>query len=102
MIDLNTNLLWLLVGTFAALCVGTLMRMFALRNAEPELARKRMGSLKVWWTLAALMGLAVVFGRPGAAVLLAVTGSDGADLVLGEPGAPAGGAPPHQPVGSGQ
>jgi phosphatidate cytidylyltransferase len=72
MIDINDNLLWLLIGTFTALCGGTLVRIVALRNAVPELVRKRMGSLKVWWILTILMSLAVVFGRCGAAVLLAI------------------------------
>lgn len=72
MIEINDSLLRLLVGTFAALCIGTLVRIVALRNAEPELAKKRFGSLKVWWALTILMSLATVFGRPGAAVLLAI------------------------------
>ena len=72
MIEINDNLLRLLIGTFAALCVGTLVRIVALRNADPELAKKRIGSLKVWWALTILMSLATVCGRPGAAVLLAV------------------------------
>ena len=72
MIEINDNLLRLLVGTFAALCIGTLVRIVALRNAKPELAKKRIGSLKVWWALTILMSLATVFGRPGAAALLAV------------------------------
>ncbi len=68
---INTHLLWLLIGTFTALCGGTIVRIVALRKADPELAKKRMGSLKVWWTLAILLTLAAVFQRPGAAVLLA-------------------------------
>ena len=74
MIDINDNLRLLLTYTFAALCAGTAVRIVALRNAEPELSKKRMGSLKVWWTLAVLMSLAVVFGRIGAAVLMALAG----------------------------
>ena len=74
MIDINDNLLWLLAYTFAALCGGTVVRIVALRNAEPELVKKRMGSLKVWWTLAVLMSLAVIFGRVGVSVLLALAG----------------------------
>ncbi|MEZ6132937.1 MAG: phosphatidate cytidylyltransferase [Planctomycetaceae bacterium] len=77
MIHINDNLLWLLGGTFAALCGGTLVRMVALRNADPDLARKRMGSLKVWWTLAVLLSLGVVFGRIGVSVLLAVASALG-------------------------
>ena len=62
----------MLIGTFTALCGGTAVRIVALRKADRELAKKRMGSLKVWWTLAVLMALTAVFQRPGAAVLLAV------------------------------
>ena len=72
MMEINPHLLWLLIGTFTALCGGTVVRIVALRNADPELAGKRIGSLKVWWTLAVLMALAAVFQRPGVAVLLAV------------------------------
>jgi len=70
--EINSNLFWLLIGTFTALCGGTAVRIVAIRNADPELSRKRIGSLKVWWTLAVLMALAAVFQRPGAAALLAV------------------------------
>lgn len=72
MMEINSYLFWLLIGTFSALCIGTSVRIVALRKAEPELAKKRMGSLKVWWTLAILLALATVFQRPGAALLLAV------------------------------
>ena len=72
MMEINSHLLWLLIGTFTALCGGTAVRIVALRKADPELAKKRMGSLKVWWTLAILLALAAVFQRPGAAALLAV------------------------------
>jgi phosphatidate cytidylyltransferase len=72
MMDMNTHLLWMLTGTFAVLCGGTVVRIVALRNTDPDLAKKRMGSLKVWWTLVVLMSLAAAFQRPGAAVLLAV------------------------------
>ena len=72
MMEINSHLFWMLIGTFTALCGGTAVRIVALRKADPELAKKRMGSLKVWWTLAILMALAAVFQRPGAAVLLAV------------------------------
>lgn len=74
MIDVNDNLLKLLAYTFVALCVGTAVRIVALRKADPELAKKRMGSLKVWWTLAVLMSLAVIFGRIGVSALLALAG----------------------------
>jgi len=72
MLNMNTHLLWMLIGTFAVLCGGTVVRIVTLRNIDPDLAKKRMGSLKVWWTLVVLMSLAAVFQRSGAAVLLAV------------------------------
>ncbi len=70
--NINSQLLSLLIGTFAVLCGGTVVRIVALRNSDPEVTKMRMGSLKVWWTLALLMSLAAVFERQGAAVLLAV------------------------------
>ena len=72
MMEINAHLLWMLIGTFAALCGGTVVRIVALRHADPDMAAKRMGSLKVWWTLAVLMAVTAVFERPAAAVLLAV------------------------------
>lgn len=70
----NQHLLWLLSGIFAALLAGSAGRIIALRNADPELAAKRLGSLKVWWVLAGLLAVSVVFERYGAALMLAVAG----------------------------
>ncbi len=72
MVNINNNLLWLLAATFLALCSGTIVRISALRNVDPALARKRMSSLRVWWTLSAILSVAVVFGRTGTCLLLAV------------------------------
>jgi phosphatidate cytidylyltransferase len=72
MLAINNQLLWMLIGTFAALSVGTVVRIVALRDAAADLVQKRMGSLKVWWTLALLMSLAVIFGVYGAALFLGV------------------------------
>lgn len=74
MLEFNENMKWLLGGTFAALLLGTIVRIIALRNSQADLKRKRMGSLKVWWTLAVMMSLAVVFGIYGVATLLALAG----------------------------
>jgi phosphatidate cytidylyltransferase len=68
---INPNLLWLIVGTFMALSVGTAIRLIALRNSTAEVAETRIGSLKVWWILLVLWSVAALFGRPGTAVLLA-------------------------------
>lgn len=72
--SLNCNLVWMLGGVFAALITGSIARMVALRNSDPDLVAQRIGSLKVWWTLAVLLALAVVFGIVGAALILAVAG----------------------------
>lgn len=72
--SLNHNLLWMLSGVFTALVVGTIARTLALRNSTPEVVLQRMGSLKVWWTLAILLSLAVLCGKIGAALILAIAG----------------------------
>lgn len=68
----NNSLLRLLSGMFVVLMIGSVVRIVALRRADPELSASRMGSLKVWWVLAILISIAVIFGRAGTAVLLAV------------------------------
>jgi phosphatidate cytidylyltransferase len=70
---INANLLWMIAGTFAALSIGTTVRLVALRNSAADVAKKRMGSLRVWWLLALLWSAAALFGRIGVAVLLALT-----------------------------
>ncbi len=72
MLPINTNLIWLIAGTFAALSIGTGMRILALRNTEADLVKQRVGSLKVWWILAFLWSIAAVIGQIGAVILLAV------------------------------
>jgi len=72
MISVNPNLIWLIGGTFAALTVGTGVRLVTLRNSAAEVAKKRIGSLKVWWALALLWSAAAIFGQVGAAILFAV------------------------------
>ncbi len=72
MLHLNPNLLWMIAGTFGALSIGTTLRLIALRNASPDVARKRIGSLKVWWLLALLWSTAALFGQIGVGVLVAL------------------------------
>ncbi len=52
-----------------SLVMGTLVRWFALRAAAPDLARKRLASLKTWWIIAILLCLALLFGRAGGVLL---------------------------------
>jgi len=70
--SLNVNLLGIIVGTFAALGIGTGVRLVALRNSTDGLKTKRLGSLKVWWVLAVLLSAAVLLGQFGATILFAV------------------------------
>lgn len=77
MIDLNPSLLKMLASVLVALCIGSAVRIVSLRHADADLARQRMGSLKVWWTLAVLLSLAIVFGRVGTSLLLALAGALG-------------------------
>lgn len=67
----NTNLLWMVAGTLAALSIGTAVRLAALRHSSAEVVAQRMGSLKVWWILALLWSTAALLGQIGATVLLA-------------------------------
>lgn len=67
----NTTLLWMIAGTLAALSIGSAIRLAALRNSTAEVVTQRLGSLKVWWILAALWSIAALLGQIGATVLLA-------------------------------
>ncbi|MFM1896188.1 MAG: Phosphatidate cytidylyltransferase [Pseudomonadota bacterium] len=66
-----TEILWAIAGLLAALTGGTAVRLFALRNSEPELRRKRLASLRTWWILALLVSAALLLGKPGIGLLLA-------------------------------
>lgn len=77
MLPINSHLLSILIGLVAALSCATLVRLVALRNAEPELRQSRMGSLRVWWILTLLTAAAAIFGRMGTAVLLAIVSAIG-------------------------
>jgi phosphatidate cytidylyltransferase len=62
----------MIAGTFAALAVGTAIRLVALRNSAADVVHERMGSLKVWWVLAVLWSVAALLGLIGATMLLAI------------------------------
>ncbi len=70
--SINLNLAWMIAGTFAALTVGTAIRLVALRNSAADVVKKRLGSLRVWWVLALLWSVAALLGLYGAAALLAI------------------------------
>ena len=72
MSSVDLSLLWAIVCVFIALVGGTLVRMVALRGAPEDLLQSRLSSLKTWWVLAVLLTLAIVTGKVGVAVMLAV------------------------------
>lgn len=59
---------------FAALVLGSVVRFVSLRNAEHQLRRKRLASLRTWWIIAAVVAACLLAGRPGICFLLAAAG----------------------------
>ena len=72
MYSVNQPLLWTIAGVFAALTGGTLVRIVALQRATEDVVHSRMSSLRTWWILAIAVSIAVVAGRNGIIILLAV------------------------------
>ena len=67
-------LLWTLACLFAVLTVGTLVRIAMLGNAVDSSRQSHLNSLRTWWTLAASLAIAAIFGDAGIVVLLAISG----------------------------
>jgi len=63
-------LLWAIAILFGSLCIGSIIRFIALRNAETATRKKRLASLRTWWMLAALVSVGLLFGRLGICLLL--------------------------------
>ena len=70
----NSALIWAIAAVFAALCIGTVVRIVALRSAPEEQARSRLSSLRTWWILASLLATAIICGKVGAGILLGTAG----------------------------
>jgi len=70
--SVNPTLLWAIAVVFVALTGGTLVRIVALRGATDDVVQSRLASLRTWWVLAGLLTMAVVFGKAGVAVILAI------------------------------
>jgi phosphatidate cytidylyltransferase len=66
----SPRVLWTIAGTLAVLAVGSLIRLAALRSADPEVTARRLASLKTWWALALLLMIGLGIGRWGVAVLI--------------------------------
>ncbi|MEX2468185.1 MAG: phosphatidate cytidylyltransferase [Pseudohongiellaceae bacterium] len=70
-------LYWALAALFISLVLGSIARFISLRNAEAELRRKRLLSLRTWWMLALAVSAALLAGRPGICMLLAAASCTG-------------------------
>jgi phosphatidate cytidylyltransferase len=70
-------LYWAIAMLFASLAMGSIARFVGLRNAEAELRRKRLASLLTWWILATAVSAALLAGRFGICLLLAVASCTG-------------------------
>ena len=64
-------LLWTIAAVVAALAIGTVVRIVALRGAATDLVQARLSSLKTWWILAVILSVAVICRQTGVAILLA-------------------------------
>lgn len=69
-----TGMLWAVLVTFAALTLGSGVRIYALRNESKQRALKLRSSLFVWWLLTTLFLFSLFFGTAGLAVFLCVAG----------------------------
>lgn len=73
----SLNVLWLLGAMFAALVVGSAVRIGWLLNADRERRRSLLTRLSTWWALTLLFIAVVLIGRAAAVVLFAVASSLG-------------------------
>jgi len=68
----QTALVWAIFMLLGSLVIGTIARFIALRSASEETRRKRFASLRTWWMLAIAVSAALLLGRLGVCLLLAV------------------------------
>ncbi|MCA9057426.1 MAG: phosphatidate cytidylyltransferase [Planctomycetaceae bacterium] len=66
------SVLVILISVFAALVLGTAVRLTMLRHSDPEKRKTRIGSLIAWWVMAAIMAIAVLLGQYAGILLFAV------------------------------
>ena len=58
--ELHPAVLFAQAGILVSMLVGSMIRFYALRSASPEVAQKRLASLKTWWVIAILFCLAML------------------------------------------
>lgn len=68
----DPNVLWVVGGAFAALTLGSVVRLLFLRGVDaPDVRRRRVDSLMSWWGVAVTVGAAALLGRTAAILLFA-------------------------------
>ena len=65
-------LLIILAFVYGALAVGSIIRFVALQQADHNLRKKRLDSLRTWWILSLIVGVALLVGQPGVCLLMAL------------------------------
>ncbi|MBL4820365.1 MAG: phosphatidate cytidylyltransferase [Gammaproteobacteria bacterium] len=70
-------LYWTLFTIFASLIIGSIIRFIRLRGADEAKRHQRFASLRTWWMLAVGVSAALLAGRPGICLLLAVASCSG-------------------------
>ncbi len=70
--SVTPNAMAVLAAVFAALVVGSIIRLVSLRSDRTDKARSRRASLRTWWFLAILLAAAVLAGTLGVCLLLGV------------------------------
>jgi phosphatidate cytidylyltransferase len=68
----SPSLLWMLHALAVSMVLGSIARWFSLRHATPTLRHQRLASLRTWWILAIVAGIAILAGRLGICLLLLV------------------------------
>lgn len=66
------NVLLVLGSTLLVLALGSIVRLLRLRKAPPAEAKNRVHSLISWWALSLVFAAAILLGRAGGVVFVAV------------------------------
>ncbi|HCP14218.1 MAG TPA: phosphatidate cytidylyltransferase [Peptococcaceae bacterium] len=68
----SKELIEMLAAVYGALATGSVIRFIALRKSDETLRKKRLDSLRTWWILAGIVGAALLLGRAGICLLMAI------------------------------
>lgn len=71
-VTFSEELIQMLAAVYGTLAAGSVIRFIALRKSDETLRKKRLDSLRTWWILAGIVGAALLSGRAGICLLMAV------------------------------